>query len=399
MVWDHEAVGSNPTAPSFGDRKQSSAICYLLPVTMSWKNELKNNITSIDQIKKFTPLSIDQEHHLESVIERHPMSITRYYLSLIDWTDADDPIKKMIVPSCEELDLTGSYDPSGEIENTKLPGLQHKYVSTALILATNRCAAYCRYCFRKRLVGLPSGEIIKKYDNAVKYIQKHNEINNVLISGGDPLVLPTEIIRQFLAKLSTVEHLHFIRFGTKIPIVFPQRIIHDNRLIKVFSRYSHPYRRIFISTQFNHPRELTIEAIKAIQKLLKAGVIINNQTVLLKGVNDQAEIIADLQSKLTSIGINPYYIFQCRPVKRVKHHFQVSLKRGFSMIEIAKRMLNGVSKRFRYIMSHRTGKIEIVGIQGKRVYLRYHEARDPKNQGKFFSKIITANAGWLDELT
>jgi len=148
------------------------------------------------------------------------MRITRYYMSLIDWSDPDDPIRKMIVPSVGELNLSGSYDTSGEQESTKMPGLQHKYSQTALILATNRCASYCRYCFRKRLVGLPTKETLRRADNAIEYIMEHKEINNVLITGGDPFVLQTKVIGKLLDKLSTISHLDFIRFGTKVPVTF-----------------------------------------------------------------------------------------------------------------------------------------------------------------------------------
>jgi len=142
------------------------------------------------------------------------MRVTPYYLSLIDWDNPHDPIRKMAIPSVQGLNLQGSYDTSGEAENTKLRGLQHKYRETTLALATNRCATYCRYCFRKRLVELPNTEVAEHFNEAANYIRQHQEINNVLISGGDPLVLPTQIIEHFLTTLSDVPHLDFIRFGS-----------------------------------------------------------------------------------------------------------------------------------------------------------------------------------------
>ncbi len=365
---------------------------------MPWREELRHNICTIEQLKKYIFLTPKEEKQLQKVIETHPMSVTRYYISLIDKNDPLDPIKKMIIPSIEELDLSGSYDPSGEIQVTKMQGLQHKYTPTALILSTNRCTSYCRYCFRKRLVGIPTEEIISKFDEAVKYINKHTEINNVLISGGDPFTLPSKVIENFLRKLSDISHLCFIRFGTKIPIIFPDRILEDEELLSILKRYSLPNRRIYISTQFNHPRELTKKSVRALNKLIRRSIIINNQSVLLKGVNDNPEILAELQNKLSGIGIIPYYIFQCRPVKRVKHSFQVPLYRGYMIVEDAKKKLNGHSKRFRYVMSHRTGKVEILGIIDNEFYFRYHEARDPKNYGKLFKKPLNTTAGWLDDL-
>ncbi len=365
---------------------------------MPWRRELKNNIRTVEQLKQYVALTTKQEKQLKKVIEKHPMSITRYYMSLIDKNDPNDPIKKMVFPSIEELDLSGSYDPSGEMEITKMPGLQHKYASTALILSTNRCAAYCRYCFRKRLVGLPTEEIMSKFDNAIKYISEHEEINNVLISGGDPFILPTRVIENFLKKLSNIPHLYFIRFGSKIPVMLPDRIIEDEQLLSILKRYSLPDSRIYVSTQFNHPREITKKSIRAINKLAHHSIVINNQTVLLKGVNDEPETLAELQNKLTGIGIIPYYLFQCRPVKRVKQSFQVPFYKGCSIVAEAKKKLNGHSKRFRFVMSHRTGKIEILGIVDNDIYFKYHEVRNPKNFGKIFKKRLNKTAGWLDDL-
>jgi lysine 2,3-aminomutase len=324
------------------------------------------------------------------------MQVTPYYFSLIDWSNPDDPIRKMVIPSLNELNLEGSYDTSGELENTKLRGLQHKYSETALILATNRCATYCRFCFRKRLIGRrETKEIIADFKDAVQYVKQHPEINNVLVSGGDPLVLPTEIIESFLKALSEVSHLKFIRFGSRAPVTFPSRF-HDNELLELLAQYSSPERRIFVVTQFNHPKEITKQSIEVVDCLIKSGVIINNQTVLLKGVNDDSEVLAELLNSIVGIGVNPYYVFQCRPVKRVKKQFQVPICEGVNIIEKAKARCNGLSKRFRYIMSHRTGKIEIIGIVDNEVYFKYHQAKNREDIGKIFKRKIDPKAGWLD---
>ncbi len=324
------------------------------------------------------------------------MQITPYYMSLIDWSDPSDPIRKMAIPSLEELSLKGSYDTSGESENTKLRGLQHKYAETALILATSRCATYCRHCFRKRLIGLETKEIVANFKDAAEYICHHKEINNVLISGGDPLVLPNAIIKKFCLVLSDISHLNFIRFGSRAPVTYPSRF-EDEELLETLEKHSQLERRIYVVTQFNHPREITSQSIKAVDNLLKAGVVVNNQTVLLKGVNDNPEILADLQSKLVSIGVNPYYVFQCRPVKRVKHYFQTSICKGVDIIERAKAKCNGHSKRFKYIMSHKTGKIEILGIVDNEIYFKYHQAKERKNLGKIFKRKADRKASWLDD--
>jgi len=195
---------------------------------MKWQDELKKNITKIDELKKYFDIPEDEAKKLDEITKVHPMSITRYYLSLIEKPSPDDPIWRMAVPSVDEFVQIGSYDTSGEQENTKLTGLQHKYSQTALLLATNRCAMYCRFCFRKRLVGLPNKEILRRLEAAADYISKHPEINNVLISGGDPLTLPNEIIRKLLEMLWNIDHLEFVRIGSRVPVTFPMRITDDS---------------------------------------------------------------------------------------------------------------------------------------------------------------------------
>ena len=365
---------------------------------MGWQKELRNSVTTIEQLKEYVKLSAKEETELRHVLNVHPMRVSQYYLSLIDWNNPNDPIKKMAIPSKEELDLTGLYDTSGEHENTKIKGVQHKYSGTVLLLSTNNCATYCRYCFRKRLIGLPTEEILHRFNSAAKYIQNHKEINNILISGGDPLTLPTKTIEKFLTQLSQIKHLDFIRFGTKILAALPSRITEDKNLLRLLESNSHIDRRIFFVTQFNHPNEITNKTLAAVDLLLKHKVIISNQTVLLKGVNDDYETMAALQNKLVSIGINPYYIFQCRPVKRVKNNFQVPLYKGYEIIEAAKKEMSGHGKRFHYVMSHHTGKIEILGIMDNYIYLKYHQARNEKDIGKIFKKKINQTASWLEDL-
>jgi len=363
---------------------------------MSWNKKLENSICTVEQLKKYAELSDDVERQLKRIIQRHPMRITPYYMSLIDWDNPSDPIKKMAVPSLEEFNLEGSYDTSGEAENTKLPGLQHKYSETALILATNRCAIYCRHCFRKRLIGLPSGEVIKRFEDAANYVRQHKEINNVLITGGDPLVLSNGVIENFLLLLSDIPHLKFIRFGSRTPVTLPSRF-DDDELLNILREHSRPDRRIYVVTQFNYPREITKKSIKAVDNLIKSGVVLNNQTVLLKGVNDYPRTLAKLQNRLVDIGVNPYYVFQCRPVKRVKYSFQIPICKGIDIIETAKKSCNGHSKRFKYIMAHKTGKIEILGIVDNEIYFKYHQAKNRKNLGKIFRRKVDSKASWLDD--
>ncbi|MEM2099436.1 MAG: KamA family radical SAM protein [Candidatus Bathyarchaeia archaeon] len=359
---------------------------------------LAKSISTTEQLRKYVMLTPHEMQQLEQVIEVHPMRVSPYYLSLINWSDPQDQIRKMAVPSIEELNIDGVYDTSGEAENTKMPGLQHKYAETALVLATNRCATYCRYCFRKRLVGLPSDEILKRFEDAVAYITQHEEINNVLISGGDPLVLKNEIIERFLEMLTQIKHLNFIRFGSRVPVTLPHRL-YDKEILSIFRKYSKSDKRLYVVTHFNHPREITPQSVKAVSNLIKAGVLLSNQTVLLRGVNDDPATLATLMKGLVSIGVTPYYVFQCRPVRRVKHYFQVPICEGVRIVEEAKASCDGHSKRFKYVMSHRTGKIEILGIMGGDIYFKYHEAKDKAKLGIIFKRRVDENAGWLDDFS
>ena len=367
-------------------------------VELKWQDELNNNVTTLEELKEYFDLDAAEENDLLKVIDKHPMSIPRYYLSLINPADPDDPIRKMAVPSAGELDTDGSYDTSGERKNTKLPGLQHKYKNTVLLLSANICSMYCRHCFRKRMVGLSNEEIIDRFHEAFNYIASHPEVNNVLISGGDSLILPTHVLGRFLARLTRLEHLDYIRFGSRMVVTFPDRILKDPELLELFRAYSRKNRRIYLHTQFNHPREITKESTEAVNRLIKSGVIVNNQTVLLRDVNDSPEVLAELQRNLVRIGVNPYYVFQCRPVKRVKNHFQVPLAEGYRTVAQARGMLDGLSKRFRYAMSHERGKIEILGIMGEEMFFKHQQARDPRDAGRFFKRRLDESAGWLDDL-
>jgi len=367
-------------------------------VELQWQDELNNNVTTIDELKEYIDLDVFEEKKLQKVIDKHPMSIPRYYLSLIDPTDPKDPIRNMAVPSTHELNLDGFDDTSGERKNTKLPGLQHKYANTVLLLSSNICAMYCRHCFRKRMVGLTNEEVIGRFHEAYDYIAHHPEVNNVLISGGDSLILPTSVLGHFLAELTKLKHVDYIRFGSRMAVTYPDRILRDPELLELFRAYSRKNRRLYLHTQFNHPHEITEQTIESVNRVIRSGVVVNNQTVLLKDVNDTPEVLAELQRNLVRIGVNPYYVFQCRPVKGVKNHFQIPLAEGYRIVAKAQGMLDGLSKRFRYAMSHEKGKIEILGILGDEIFFKHQQARDPKDASRFFKCKLDEEAGWLDDL-
>ncbi len=364
---------------------------------INWKKELEENVTTGNELKDFFDwdLTNEQAKKLNRIIELYPMSVSKYYLSLIDDESEDDSIKKMCIPSIAETDLSGSMDTSGELSNTVTVGLQHKYKQTALILSTNKCAVYCRHCFRKRLVGISDDEVNKNFDDIIAYIREHKEINNVLISGGDSFLNSNKKIESYLKELVEIDHINLIRFGTRTPVVLPSRIYKDSELLSILQEYSKK-KTIYVVTQFNHPREITKEAKKAISALKNIGIIVKNQAVLLKGVNDSPSVMAKLISKLTASGVVPYYVFQCRPVTAVKNQFQIPLKKGYKIVSDARKLLNGQEKCFRYVLSNERGKIEIVGkLEDDKMIFRYHQAKYKEDQEKVFVLDIKDDQCWI----
>ena len=305
---------------------------------MNWKEEVRTNITKASGLREYMNLTDSQIEHLDKILSQFPMTVTRYYLSLIDWDNPFcDPVFRMCIPSIEETDLSGDFDTSGEADNTVISGLQHKYDQTALILSTHRCAMYCRHCFRKRLVGISDDETADNIEEMAAYVSQHSEISNILISGGDAFLNSNQVIKRYLEQFSSIPHLDLIRFGTRIPVVLPMRIYDDPELLALLKTYTQK-KQIYVVTQFNHPNELTDEARKAVKALLDSGIVVKNQTVLLKGVNDSIKTLESLLKDLTRSGVIPYYIFQCRPVSGVKNQFQLPLKQGYEIVEGAKHL-------------------------------------------------------------
>lgn len=353
--------------------------------------------STIQDLKEFISFPPEEEAALTKLLEEYPMRIPDYYLKLIDFSDENDPIRLMCIPSVLEQDRDGSFDTSGEQDNTVIPGLQHKYPQTAMILSTNKCAMYCRHCFRKRLVGLRSDEVVSHLPEIEQYITKHDEISNILISGGDALMNSTEIIARYLNAFTKIEHLDFIRFGSRVPVVLPSRISDDKELLKLLAKACEK-KQIVVVTQFNHPRELTKEACECITKLKNCGVVLRNQSVLMRGVNSDPLVLAELLRGLTAIGILPYYIFQCRPVVGVKNRFQVPLREAHNIIAEAKTYQNGFGKAFKYCMSHMSGKIELLGeMPNGEMLFKYHEAKYDIDYGKPFALDIDENVCWLPD--
>ena len=363
---------------------------------MPWKSELKNRTTTLDDLNQICQINKQEQETIREILMRAPMSIPPYYLSLIDFNDKHDPIRKIAVPSILEADLSGSLDTSGEASNTVVKGLQHKYRETALLLSTDECAMYCRHCFRKRLVGVSDSEIVHDLNAVRAYLLDHPEINNVLVSGGDALMNSNARLDAILDILTDLPSLDFVRIATRIPVSLPARITEDQELLDILSKHN-GRKQLYLVTQFDHPREVTEEAAACAKAVLTRGIPVRNQTVLLRGVNSNPTDLAELFHKLTAIGVEPYYVFQCRPVSGVKGHFQIPLKEGVRIVEQAKAQQNGIGKALRYCMSHPTGKIEILGENTDNTMLfKYHEAKDRANLGRIFTQEVKQDQAWLD---
>ncbi|MFP4466815.1 MAG: KamA family radical SAM protein [Candidatus Goldiibacteriota bacterium] len=350
-------------------------------------------ITDIDEIKNITP---EDREKMKKVIEKYEFKISDYYLSLINWDDPEDPIKRLVIPDMLELDDWGHMDPSNESKYTIIPGLQHKYTSTALMLVSNVCASICRYCFRKRIFISKDKEKIDHIDKALEYIREHKEINNILLTGGDPLMLSTEKIAGIILRLREMEHIKIVRIGTKVPAFNPDRIIEDEKLIGMVEKYSEENRKIYFIVHFNHINELTAKAVKAVNMLMKAGAAVVNQTPMIRGVNDHPEKLGALFNKLSFIGVQPYYVFQCRPTLANKD-FAVPIEEGYRIFEEARWLGSGLAKRARFVMSHETGKIEIAGMSKDKIYFKYHRAEKEHDSSKFVVLKRNAQAYWYDD--
>jgi len=357
------------------------------------QNSKNKYLTRLDQIPQ---LSDAEKQDLSEVSEKFVFRTNEYYQSLINWDDPEDPIKRIIMPDVQELDDWGQLDASNEEKYTKVRGLEHKYTSTALLLVNEVCAAYCRFCFRKRLFMNENDEVTKDISEGLQYIRDHKEINNVLLTGGDPLILSTSKLEPILAQLREIDHVKIIRIGTKVPAFNPFRITKDPSLLAAIEKYSTNDKKIYIMAHFNHPVELTDIAIEGLNLLMKAGAIIVNQTPIIKGVNDNVEVMTELFSKLSFIGVPPYYLFLCRPTLGNKT-YSVPIEKAFEIFDTARTRCSGLAKRARLVMSHETGKIEVVAVTENHAFFKYMRAAHPENDGRFMAMESNPRAYWFDD--
>ncbi|MBO8173011.1 MAG: KamA family radical SAM protein [Bacillaceae bacterium] len=350
-------------------------------------------ITDIDKIEQIPE---EERKKLKQITEKYVFRVNDYYLSLIDWNDPNDPIRKLVIPNEGELMEYGRWDASDEATNYVVPGCQHKYETTALLIVSEVCGAYCRYCFRKRLFRNDVKEAMSDVEPGLKYISEHPEINNVLLTGGDSLILATKKLRMIVERLRAIDHVKIIRFGSKLPVFNPMRIYEDQELLELIREHSSPDKRIYVMAHINHPREITEQAKKAIDALHDAGAIVVNQTPVLKGINDDPEVLGELLDKLSWAGVTPYYFFVNRPVAG-NRDFVLTLEEVYNIVEQAKAKTSGLGKRVRLSMSHTSGKIEILAIENGKAYLKYHQSRDG-HYGKFMVLDCPKDAAWFDDL-
>jgi KamA family protein len=342
-------------------------------------------------------LSADERARLSLVAERYAFRVSEYYLKLIDWDDPRDPIRQLVIPREEELADWGTLDASNEASVTVAQGIQHKYRDTVLLLCNEVCGAYCRYCFRKRLFMDGNDETANDLRPAFEYIAEHPEVNNVLLSGGDPLLMSTRRLVNIFERLRQIHHVKVIRVGSKMPAFDPHRILDDPGLRAAFREFSNGRQRIYLMTHFDHPRELTSEAVRALHACLRNGVVCANQCPLIKGINDDPTVLAELFIRLSQIGCPQYYVFQGRPTVGNKP-YELSIVRGLQIFNQAMQCGAGLARRARFVISHATGKLEVMGVDERYIYLRYHQPKHREDAGKLLLCHRDDHASWFDDL-
>ena len=352
-----------------------------------WRWQLKNRVNSLEQLQRYIPnLSPEETEGARLAETKLAMAITPHFFNLIDKKDPACPIRRQMLPRIEETH-TASWemdDPCGEDDHSPVPGLVHRYPDRVLFLVTDRCAAYCRYCTRSRLVSNALGyDFRPNFQEQIDYIRRTPAVRDVLLSGGDALLLSDDKLRHLLTELRNIPHVEFIRIGSRIPVFLPQRITPELcNMLKEF----HP---LFISVHANHPRELTTEVRDGLSRLADAGIPLGNQSVLLKGVNDDTTVMKALVQKLLMCRVRPLYIYQCDLING-SAHLRTSVRRGLQLMEQLRGHTTGyavpqyvidapggggkVPVNPNYILSHNADRVVIRNFEGK--VFEYPEAPD-----------------------
>jgi len=352
-----------------------------------WRWQLKHRITTVEQLQKFLPtLTPEELAGAKLANTKLALAITPYFFNLIDPADEHCPIRQQVIPRIEESHTAPweMSDPVGEDSHSPVPGLVHRYPDRVLFLVTDRCAAYCRYCTRSRLVSNATGyDFHPEFDKQIAYIAAHPEIRDVLLSGGDPLLLSDDKLENLLSRLRAIPHVEFLRIGSRIPTFLPQRITPE--LCAMLKKF-HP---LFMSIHSNHPRELTTEVRDAMGRLADAGIPLGNQSVLLKHVNDDTDVMKAHVQKLLMCRVKPYYIYQCDLISG-SAHLRVSVRKGLEIMEKLRGHTTGyavpqyvidapggggkVPINPEYVLSHNADRVVIRNFEGK--IFEYPEAAD-----------------------
>lgn len=295
-----------------------------------WHWQLKHRVTTLEQLQRLMPaLTPEEVAGARFANHKLALAITPYFFNLIDPADEHCPIRRQVIPRVEETHTSAweMSDPCGEDSHSPVPGLVHRYPDRVLFLVTDRCASYCRYCTRSRLVSNATGyDFHPEFEKQIAYIEQHPEVRDVLLSGGDPLLFSDDKLKQLLTRLRAIPHVEFLRIGSRIPIFLPQRITPE--LCAMLKQF-HP---LFISVHTNHPRELTTEVRAALGRLAEAGIPLGNQSVLLKHVNDDVTTMQALVQKLLMCRVKPYYLYQCDLITG-SAHLRASVKTGLEIME------------------------------------------------------------------
>jgi len=303
-----------------------------------WRWQLRNRITTVEQLSEYVELTGEQKAEIEEVGQTYRWAVTPHLAGLMDPQDPNCPIRMQFLPSRRELENTYCVpDPLDEESMHPVPAITKRYPDRLIIYTTNQCASFCRHCQRRRLIGEADAHTPREQVfEAIEWIAEHPEVRDVLLTGGDALMLPTEWLETIIAELRTIPHVEIIRIGTRVPVSLPQRV--DQELCEMLSRY-HP---VWLNTQFNHPKELTPEAALACDMLSRAGIPLGNQSVLLRGVNDDPQVMKRLAHALLRIRVRPYYLFQCNPTRGTEH-FRTPLQRGIEIIESLRGWTSGLA--------------------------------------------------------
>ena len=294
-----------------------------------WRWQVRNRIETLDDLKKYIKLTPEEEEGVARCLESLRMAITPYYLSLIDLDNPFDPVRLQAVPTAKELHRSDAdlLDPLHEDTDSPVPGLTHRYPDRVLILVTDQCSMYCRHCTRRRFAGQKDCEVqTNRIDKYIEYVAAHPEVRDVLLSGGDALLLSDEKLESIISRLRTIPHVEIIRIGSRTPVVMPQRITPE--LCAMLKKY-HP---VWLNTHFNHPNEITPDSRRACEMLADAGIPLGNQSVLLAGVNDCVHVMKRLVHELVKIRVRPYYIYQC-DLSMGLEHFRTPVSKGIEIIE------------------------------------------------------------------